>query len=162
MNYQKPDPRAVKGWRIAEGIAFAVLVLIAAGALAVLWLSGWTSWWRYVIGGGAVLAAAAQGIAMWVLPKIEYRQWGYLIEEDKVVIRHGIFFVKKSIVPIIRIQNITMSQGPINRRLGLYKLELSLASGCFEIVGLDRETAETISENLKARLYDRVREKGVL
>ena len=162
MNYQKPDPRAIKGWRIAEGIAFAAVVLIAAGALAALWLSGWTSWWRYVIGGGAVLAAAAQGAAMLVVPKIEYRQWGYLIEEDKVVIRHGIFFVKKSIVPIIRIQNITISQGPINRRLGLYKLELSLASDSFEIVGLDKETAETISENLKARLYTRVREKGVL
>ena len=162
MDYQKPDPRAVKAWRIGQGIAFAVLLLIAAGVLVILQLSGWASWWRYVIGGAAVFAAAAQGAAMCVLPKIEYRQWGYLIEEDKVVIRHGIFFVKTSIVPVIRIQNITMSQGPVNRKLGLYKLELSLASGSFEIVGLDKETAETISENLKSRLYDRVREKGVL
>ena len=25
MDYQKPDPRAVKGWRISQGIAFAQL-----------------------------------------------------------------------------------------------------------------------------------------
>lgn len=162
MEYQKPDPQAVKSWRIGESIAFGILLAAAIAVIAVLWLTGWQSWWRYVIGGGAVLAAAAQGVAMGILPEIEYRQWGYIIEEDKVVIRHGIFFVKKTIVPIIRIQNITMSQGPINRRLGLYKLKLSLASGSFEIVGLNQETAEAISENLKSRLYERVRQKGVL
>ncbi len=162
MEYQKPDPRAVKSWRIGKSITFCVLLALAIAVIAVICLSGWQSWWRYVIGGGAILAAAAQGIAMCVLPQIEYRQWGYIVEEDKVVIRHGIFFVRKTIIPIIRIQNITVSQGPINRRLGLYELKLSLASGSFEIVGLNQETAESISENLKSRLYERVREKGVL
>lgn len=162
MEYQKPDPRAVKGWRISQGIAFAVLALTAAAVIVIICLTRWEAWQRWLVIGGAVIAAAAQGVAACVLPQIEYRQWGYIIEEDKVVIRHGIFFVTKSIVPIIRIQNITISQGPINRRLGLYKLELSLASGSFEIVGLDQETAEFIGENLKQRLYARVREKGVL
>ncbi|MFQ9893128.1 MAG: PH domain-containing protein [Emergencia sp.] len=53
-----------------------------------------------------------------------------------------------------------MSQGPINRKLGLYKVELFLASGIFEIVGLNQETADRISENLKSRLYRRISEKG--
>lgn len=161
-NIRSLIPERSKGWRISQGIAFAVLALTAAagdcdhlphpmGSLAAL--AGH---------GGAVIAAAPRAWPACVLPQIEYRQWGYIIEEDKVVIRHGIFFVTKSIVPIIRIQNITISQGPINRRLGLYKLELSLASGSFEIVGLNRETAEFIGENLKQRLYARVREKGVL
>ncbi|MGC2872750.1 PH domain-containing protein [Ihubacter sp. rT4E-8] len=162
MEYQQPDVRAMKSWRIGRLISFAVFAIIAAVVILIIWCTGWSSWWRYIIIGGAVLMAVVQGVAACILPQIEYRQWGYLIEEDKVVIRHGIFFIKKTIVPIIRIQNITMSQGPIDRRLGLYKLKLSLASGSFEIVGLNQETAEAISENLKSRLYARVREKGVL
>ena len=93
-------------------------------------------------------------------PELEYRQWGYIVEEDRVVIRHGIFFVKKVIIPIIRIQNITVSQGPINRKLGIYSLEMSLASGSFAIEGLNKETADFISENLKAKLYERLQKKG--
>ena len=101
-------------------------------------------------------------VGLVVFPIIEYKQWGYSVEEDKVVIRHGIFFIRKTIIPIIRIQNITVSQGPINRKLGLFEVEMALASGSFSIEGLDKETADAISENLKAKLYRRISEKGVL
>ena len=113
-----------------------------------------------MVGIGILLCYLA--IGMVIFPIIEYKQWGYKVEEDKVVIRHGIFFIQKTIIPIIRIQNITISQGPINRRLGLFQVEMALASGSFSIEGLDKETADAISENLKAKLYRRISEKGVL
>ena len=44
-------------------------------------------------------------LGLLLYPELEYRQWGYIVEEDRVVIRHGIFFVKKVIIPIIRIRS---------------------------------------------------------
>ena len=96
MEYQQPDVRAMKSWRIGRLISFAVFAIIAAVVILIIWCTGWSSWWRYIIIGGAVLMAVVQGVAACILPQIEYRQWGYLIEEDKVVIRHGIFFIKKN------------------------------------------------------------------
>ena len=61
-----------------------------------------------------------------------------------------------SIVPIVRIQHITVGQGPIYRKLGLFKVTIALASGTFEIVGLRDERAKEISETLRARLYTRL------
>lgn len=162
MEYNKPNKKAIKAWRISEGIAFIIITLIVAPAMFFLLRSEWDSPWKPIIIIGLVLLELYAIIGLLIFPQIEYKQWGYLVEEDRVVIRHGIFFVKTTIVPIIRIQNITVSQGPINRSLGLYKVEMSLASGSFGIEGLDQETADQISDNLKSRLYARIAEKGVL
>ena len=99
--------------------------------------------------------------AFLIYPEIEYRQWRYLITEDKVEIRHGIFFVETTIIPIVRIQHITISQGPIRRRFGLFGVKISLASGEHEIVGLTEEKAARVSDYLKTRLYVRLEEEGV-
>lgn len=116
---------------------------------------------RIIVGGLWAICAYCL-LALIVYPPIEYKRWGYYIDQEKVVIRRGLFFLRKTIIPIIRIQNITISQGPINRHLGLYTVEIALASDSHEIVGLNQETAEAISEGLRAKLYTRIEEKGVL
>lgn len=162
MEYRRLDKRVIKSWRIGRLIALCVVLAITVPATIFLCHSSWESVWKWILIGGMALLAVYTAIGLLFYPKLEYLQWGYIVEDDKVVIRHGIFFVKKMIIPIIRIQNITVSQGPINRKMGIYTLEMALASGSFEIEGLDKETADTISENLKAKLYKRLDEKGVI
>ncbi|MDO4546372.1 MAG: PH domain-containing protein, partial [Bacillota bacterium] len=72
---------------------------------------------------------------------------------------HGIFFITRDIIPVIRIQNITVKQGPIYRRYDLHTVEIALASGKFEIVGLSRQTADEIAEALRQKLYTRLEQK---
>jgi len=162
MDYSKPDIKAVKSWRIGQAIGFAITFAIAAGIFTAAYITGWDGPVRIIVEITAIGLSIYALIGMVLFPKLEYMQWGYKVEEDRVVIRHGIFFIKESVIPVIRIQSITVSQGPINRRFGLFNVEIALASGTFEIEGLTRETADTISENLKARLYTRIAEKGVL
>ena len=151
-----------KSWRIGRGIFFLIVLAMAVpGEIALGFLRS-ESIWKVLIMAVIGLFVCYLAVGLVVFPIIEYKQWGYSVEEDKVVIRHGIFFIRKTIIPIIRIQNITVSQGPINRKLGLFEVEMALASGSFSIEGLDKETADAISENLKAKLYRRISEKGVL
>ena len=156
MNYEKPDPKALTGWRISRLIRLAVFLVLGIGAcLAVTLIDDLAvaKTATYLISAGIVLLSL---IGLMVFPAIEYRQWKYLITEEKVEIVHGIFFVSTSIVPIIRIQHITMGQGPIYRKLGLYTVTIALASGTFDIVGLREQRAREISENLRAKLYVRL------
>ena len=162
MEYSKVDPKAIKSWRIGRGIFFLIVLAMAVPGEIALGFLAWESIWKVLIMAVIGLFVCYLAVGLVVFPIIEYKQWGYSVEEDKVVIRHGIFFIKKTIIPIIRIQNITVSQGPINRKLGLFEVEMALASGSFSIEGLDKETADAISENLKAKLYRRISEKGVL
>ena len=162
MEYSKVDPKAIKSWRIGRGIFFLIVLAMAVPGEIALGFLAWESIWKVLIMAVIGLFVCYLAVGLFVFPIIEYKQWGYSVEEDKVVIRHGIFFIRKTIIPIIRIQNITVSQGPINRKLGLFEVEMALASGSFSIEGLDKETADAISENLKAKLYRRISEKGVL
>lgn len=162
VQYQKIDARSVKSWRIGGLIGFTVVACICIPVASLIASSEIAPLWQYLSGAVMIIAVCFSIADIFIFPVIEYRQWGYILEDDRVVIRHGIFFVKETVIPIIRIQNITISQGPINRKLGLCEIRISLASGVFSIKGLDRQTADTISEKLKKQLYQRVSEKGVL
>lgn len=156
MNYEKPDPKAITGWRIGRLIGLLIFLIMGIAASIVVTfvdeLSPATIW--VYLGSGALVLLNLLGLL--ILPVIEYRQWKYLITDEKVEIVHGIFFVTTSIVPIVRIQHITIGQGPIYRKLGLFNVTIALASGTFEIVGLQETRAREISETLRARLYTRL------
>ena len=160
MNYEKPDPKAITGWRIGRLIGLLIFLILGIAASIIVTLVDELSpaaLWVYLISGGLVLLNL---LGFLILPVIEYRQWKYLITDEKVEIVHGIFFVTTSIVPIVRIQHITVGQGPIYRKLGLHKVTIALASGTFEIVGLREDRAMEISETLRARLYTRLDAQG--
>ena len=159
MEYIKLDPKAVKGWRISRGISLlaAALICIALRVAVGFITDAWQ--WTWMVSWVLGLFLLYKIIGLFVYPLIEYRQWGYYITEDKVDIRHGIFFITNTIIPIIRIQHITVQQGPISRRLGLYDVEMSLASQSFSIPCLSKEVADEIAENLKAKLYIRLKNK---
>lgn len=154
MEYRKPERAVIKAWRLRRAIGTVILAVSFAAGVAAAVLSGWGTVQLYIAGGiGLLLIYAAVGMA--VYPIIEYRQWKYLIADERIEIVHGIFFIKRDVIPVVRIQNITVKQGPIYRRYGLYTVEIALASGTFEITGLNEETAEDISCSIREKLYDR-------
>ncbi len=156
MDYVKLDKKAVASWRIGRLIGF-VFVLIICGALCFLSsLIGAIAPYRWLVLLVLGLFTLYKLVGLILYPLIEYRQWGYFITEEKVDIRHGIFFITNTIIPIVRIQHITVSQGPINRKLGLYDVEMSLASDSFTIECLAKEVADEIAENLREKLYVRL------
>ena len=157
MEYRKLDPKAKTSWRLGRGLRFILWVIVCAG---VCLLVPYQELYGKIIEIAIFLILAYKLIGLIIYPMIEYKQWGYRIEEEKVDIRHGIFFVTNTVIPVIRIQHITVSQGPINRRLGLYDVEISLASGSFKIECLAKQVADEMAENLKARLYDRLENVG--
>lgn len=153
MDYIKLDKKAITSWKVGRIIRLPIWLIACAGAF----VGG-----LFIPVAGTVIKVLAIVLAVYkiagiiIYPQIEYRQWGYKIAEDRVDIRHGIFFVTHSIIPVVRIQHITVSQGPINRKLGLYEVEMSLASDNFEIPCLSKEVADEIADNLKSRLYSRL------
>lgn len=157
MNYQKLDPKAKMSWRLARIIRLIVvaLIFIPAWIFFVLFLS------MPAIGATIMtivfaLILAYMTLALIIYPEIEYRQWAYLITDDRVEIKEGIFFISTTVIPILRIQHVTYSQGPINRKYGLAEVTINTASKEFLIKGLSSETAEQITTLLKDRLYSRI------
>lgn len=156
MEYNRLDKRILISWRIARAISIFIVLCIIAAVL--IFLSRNSFFERYIF--YAYLLSGAITVFMlltlYLLPAIEYRQWGYIITDDRVEIRHGIFFVRNTVIPIVRIQHITISQGPINRKLSISTVNIHTASGQFAIEGISNKDAASIAENLKNKLYERL------
>lgn len=162
QEYKKPEREAIKAWRLSKAIALIVLIVIAGVIIAGMLLAEVDVRMLLIACAFAAVVLVCQTAALCIFPLIEYKQWKYQISDDKVEIIHGIFFIKRDIIPTIRMQNITIKQGPIYRRFGLFTVEIALASGTFEIVGLDGETAQEIADKLRAKLRERLQAKGVI
>lgn len=82
----------------------------------------------------------------------------YAVREHDVILQTGIFWRKETVQPIARIQHVEQSQGPLDKRFGLYTLKLfSAGTGhvTFQIPGLDARTAARLRRFLleRARLH---------
>lgn len=72
--------------------------------------------------------------------------WTYYIDESHIELHHGFFFRKQIIIPIARVQNVTLNQGPILRMRNLQKIEIVTAAGSSNIAGLKSSQADTLKE----------------
>ncbi len=86
---------------------------------------------------------------------ISFRKRGYAIREKDVLYRSGWLVQKMRIVPLNRIQHISVQSGPIERMFGLSSVSLFTAGNHdadFSIKGLKAETAQQLKEWITAQL----------
>jgi membrane protein YdbS with pleckstrin-like domain len=151
MEYSKINKNAVKAWFIGRTI---FLVIFSIVYLAIMY--------KFVIPKFVYISVIKYGLNVlsfiilgylcvntFIFPKVEYREWKYLIGEDKIELISGIIIREKTIIPISRIQHLDIEQGPIYRKFGLAVLKINTAGASHEIPALTIEEAEDISEKLK-------------
>ena len=140
---ERLPPDALTYWRFTTaGQAVAALV----GALV---LGGYVpSPWSTV----APVAVAAIGIAAVVVaPGLRYRRWRYAVRDDEIDIRHGTFVVRRTLVPIRRVQHVETESGPLLGSFGLAAVSFHTAAGETEIPALGSNQAELVRAQI-ARL----------
>ena len=73
----------------------------------------------------------------------------YALREQDISYTSGLIFKKTVSQPILRVQHVELKRGPIDRKIGLAKLQIFSAGGAlhtFEIPGLLLEEAESIRQ----------------
>ena len=155
---KKLDIRAKESWFMARIITFIIF--------AVIMVIGWV-FLKDLVGTEIIIVYFSIDalilifllINALVYPAIEYKQWTYSIDENKVQIVHGIFFITSSIVPIVRIQHVEMQQGPINRIFNLANIEIKTAGGSISIPGIHKDEAASLAEYINVKTIIKVKER---
>lgn len=139
------DPRVRTVWMVAGVGPPAVL----GGLLAV----------AAVVGGaptaGAVLGVATAAVSAlataWV--RANWRRWRWSAWDDGLELRHGVVNHAASLVPYVRIQQIDLERGPLERVLGLSHLVLRTAAATSDasLPGIPAEQADALRRLLLAR-----------
>lgn len=87
-----------------------------------------------------------------ISPSFRFHRYRYRLDEDAVEIIEGYIFVSHSIVPIERIQNIELSQGPVDRIFKVAKVTVTTGGSDVTLRFVSMENAEKIAELLKKKI----------
>lgn len=95
-------------------------------------------------------------LLLWA-PGRRYRAWGYRIDKEELEVRRGVWTRVQTQVPLDHVQHIDISQGPLERALGICSLVLHTAGTLHSqivVPGLTRDTAERIRDEIRARIRE--------
>ena len=141
------DPRARTVWRIYAGIGIASGLLVCAGlAVVIVLLDGPTAVWLLPL-----IATVVAGL-LWItaLVEIMYRRWRWEITNVEVRLQSGLIIVRRTVIPMARIQHVDTSQGPLLRQLALSEVHFWTAAGKHKIPMLADSDAADIRDRIAA------------
>lgn len=147
------DPRVKLAWRIQTGVSLAVLFLLALVFLAAAAAFGL---------GGPVAALPALAVLVgsiaWLalVPEIRYRRWRWEVTTDEVRLQHGLIVVERTVIPMLRVQHVDTSQGPIMGAFDLSEVRVWTAAGSHSIPALAEQDAAHLRDRIAvlARVTD--------
>ena len=99
------------------------------------------------------LAAASAGLTYSVVfPAKNHRRWRWALHEEELDIAHGIWDARRTIVPITRIQHVSVQRTGWTNTFGLVHLHVHTAAGKTTIPGLAPAQADDVRDRILARL----------
>jgi len=130
-------------WLCEDAIGMLVLLGIALGiGAAVDALMPWLP-----------LVVAAAGLAHVVLvPRERYRRYRWDLHEEELELLEGVLSVTRTIVPITRIQHVSVERTGWTSVFDLVRLSVHTAAGETKIPGLEPTRAADVRDRILARL----------
>lgn len=146
--FERRHPNAL--W-IELGIGGAVVTAITLVALLVATLlvfsRGLTPW----LFAAALAVPLFLSLPLLLVPRWQHQRYLYRVDERGLEIRHGVWWRRQRLIPHSRLQHTDVSQGPLERTLGLAKLVVHTA-GTHEarttVAGLSIERARGLRDRL--------------
>ncbi|MDR0350116.1 MAG: PH domain-containing protein [Coriobacteriales bacterium] len=155
---RKLDRRITRVWRLSAAfnvVVWSLVVIVPLGILALVLGPSDDAEARsaaYVLGILAICSIALALIlfivCVVIVPKVRWIQWSFEVLDEEIDIHKGIFWHKRIIIPLIRVQNVDTKQGPIMRANGLASFTVATAAGEHEIPGLEVAEADALRDHV--------------
>jgi len=88
------------------------------------------------------------GVGVLAVPELRWRRWRYEIRDEEIDLRHGTVRITRTLVPMLRVQHVDTTQGPLDQALGLATVVVHTAAGT--------TTIPALTEGDAGRLRDRI------
>jgi membrane protein YdbS with pleckstrin-like domain len=130
------------------GLAGMKWMLVEVG----IWLPSWAFpvLWALKIAG--ILAYLTQLPVTYVIARLDYELRWYMVTDRSLRIRHGVWKVGESTMSFANIQQVVVSQGPLQRLLGLADVRVQSAGGG----GGEREHKQGTEDDMHHGLFHSV------
>lgn len=133
--------KALTVWKISGAIKIAISWILAGVAIFLLHIFNGPFWLSVLLIGIELISTY---LFIFLLPSIKWRRWRYEVRDEEIELQEGIFIVKRTLIPMIRVQHVDTVQGPILRKYQLASVIINTAATSHEIPALEESEAEVL------------------
>jgi membrane protein YdbS with pleckstrin-like domain len=133
-------PRARWVWRGAQALGWGLAVVAGLvlgakldGVLAVL---------------ARALPAAGLLVGVALVPELRWRRWRWDVRPDAIDIRHGTLTIRRTLVPMVRVQHVDTTRGILEQSLDLATVVVHTAAGSHRIPLLTVSDASEVRDRI--------------
>ncbi|KAA9017096.1 PH domain-containing protein [Niallia endozanthoxylica] len=145
--------RALKVWRISGAFYSFFFLLLAGGLTTLTIIFEWPIW---ICAAAILLFVLSIYFFVVLFPSLRWKRWRYEVREQEIELQHGLFVIKRTLVPMVRVQHVDTAQGPLLRKYKLASVTVSTAATTHEIPALELSEAEEMRVSISrlARVAD--------
>lgn len=160
MELKNLNKKVLKLWYIRAAIISLALIGFFVSAIVILIVSEAPSDVRLAV----LLAVGIPDLLFLaltlVMPVLRYKMfsWGY--DDKRIVVKEGVIFRKRVVIPICQIQDLHRVQGPIMMLLKLSDVTISTAGSNFDLSTLTTDEADSMIDDLEEKLEARIEEQN--
>ena len=139
-----PEARSI--WRLTGALWWSGLIVAAIAVSGPL--SEWDGRPGFVMPllWALVLLAGVVGIGL--EPEIRWRRWRYEIRPEEIDIRRGVWSIRRTLVPMVRVQHVDTESGLLQQNFDLATVSFHTAAGQIDIPQLRRGDAEKVRDRI--------------
>ena len=158
MELKKLDKSVLKLWYIRAAIGSLALIGFIASVTVILYATG---------APGAVTLAVLIGVGIpvvlllaitLIMPALRYKMYAWGYDDKRIVVKQGVIFRKRVVIPVCQIQDLHRTQGPLMMMLNLSGVTISTAGSNFDISTLTTAEADRMIDELERNLETRIEE----
>ena len=140
LMYQIPR-KGLTVWRLYGLFNTALTAILMGAVIFVTYYFEWPSFIYYIAIAVVVVVALA---SIWLFPRIRWDHWRYEVREHEIEIQSGLFIVERTLIPMVRVQHVDTSQGPILKKYDLANISISTAATTHVIPMLITSDADSL------------------
>ena len=158
MELKKLNKSVLKLWYIRAAIGSLALIGFIISVAVVLYVTDVSNdvtlavW--FALGIPVVLILAI----ILILPALRYKMYGWGYDDKRIVVKQGVIFRKRVVIPVCQIQDLHRTQGPLMIMLNLSGVTISTAGSNFDISTLTTDEADQMIDELERNLETRIEE----
>ncbi|MCC3358077.1 PH domain-containing protein [Bacillus sp. REN16] len=137
--------RALTVWKTSAIITSLIGWVMTIAALVLTIIFDWPYWIFAIL---LVLSIFESILTIIILPKLKWKRWRYEVHEHEIDLQRGVLIVKRTVIPMNRVQHVDTQQGPLLRKHHLATVTISTAATVHSIPALDLEEADQLRDSI--------------
>ena len=158
MTMNRLDKSVLKLWYIRASIGALALVGVAVGVLIILIATEAPSNVVLAVSLSVGIPVALLLCITLIMPVLRYKMYAWGYDDKRIVVKQGVIFRQRVVIPVCQIQDLHRTQGPIMMMLKLSGVTISTAGSNFDISTLTTDEADRLIDALEQNLEIRVEE----